>query len=146
METVIRVGIIYFFVLIVMRVIGKRDIAQTGMTREDFSITNALIGLSTLFGLTILNSIVCYLSERADKLVEGKPVVLFHNGQFIQDSLDRERVSADEVISTMHQAGIESLGRVKWVVLEPDGEIAIIPRVPGNNTQAPAVDKGMSAF
>lgn len=108
METVIRVGIIFVFVLASMRLLGKRDvgqlspfelvmlmlipdIAQMGMVREDFSITNALIGLGTLFTLTFINSMTSYLSKSADKAIQGKPVVLFHEGRFLEDALHKER-------------------------------------------------------
>lgn len=144
METVVRVAIIFFFVLAIMRLLGKRDvgqmtpfelvmlmlipdIAQMGMTREDHSITNALIGLGTLFSLTFLISVLTYFSKKADSAIQGSPVVLFHDGRFIETAMHKERVNPTEVISSMHRSGIESLDQVKWAILEPDGDITFIP-------------------
>ena len=153
METVIRVSIIFMFVLGVMRILGKRDvgqltpfelvmlmlipdIAQMGMTREDQSITNAIIGLSTLFSLSFLTSVLAYFSKRADKAIQGSPVVLFHNGKFLEAAMHKERVTPSELISSMHRSGYENLEQVKWAILEPDGDITFIPKK--SNYHAPA--------
>jgi uncharacterized membrane protein YcaP (DUF421 family) len=150
METVIRVSIIFFFVLASMRILGKRDvaqlspfelvmlmlipdIAQMGMMRQDHSITNALIGLGTLFTLSFLNSVATYLSKGAQDLIEGKPTVVFGEGRFFQEVLDRERLGASEIIGSMHRAGIESLEQVKWVILESEGELSFIPKKPAEH-------------
>lgn len=144
METVIRVAIIYLFLMIFFRVMGKRelgqltpfdlvllmlipDISQQGMARDDYSITNALIGLSTLLSLVFVNSVITYRFRKAETLVEGSPTVLFSDGRFIDKAMHLERVSRDEIITSMHRSGFESLSQIKWVLLEPDGQLAFIP-------------------
>lgn len=145
METVFRVAIIYVFVTFFLRIIGKRElkeisayelvmimlipeIASQALAHEDFSVTNALIGISTLLSLVFLNSVVGYRFKNWRRLTEGEPVVLFCRGKFIDGVLHRERVSPDEIMSEMRAAGIESFEGLKWVFLEPDGKITCIPK------------------
>ena len=144
METVIRVAIIYIFVLAGLRLMGKREFSQMGpmelvtlllipeivsqgLIREDFSITNALIGVSTLFILVFVNSTLTHLSKRAETVIEGPPTVLAHRGELVEDAMDKERVSPDELFSEMHKAGLDRLEQVRWAILEGDGKIAIVP-------------------
>jgi uncharacterized membrane protein YcaP (DUF421 family) len=158
METVIRVSLIFFFVLGTMRVLGKRDlaqlspfelvmlmlipdIAQQGMVREDYSITNALIGLGTLFSLTFINGMVTYLFKPARDVIEGKATVLFSSGKFFQDVMDKERISASEIIGSMHKAGLESLDQVKWIILESEGELSFIPKNPAEHFPQSGLEK-----
>ncbi len=144
METVIRVAIIYFFVMIGLRILGKREFGQMSplelvtlllipelvtqsLNREDFSITNGLVGVTTLFILSFLTSLTTHRSKRVEVLVGGEPAVLVAHGQYQSDVMNRERVSPDEIFNEMHNAGLEKLEQVRWAVLESDGQIAIVP-------------------
>lgn len=139
-----RVAIIYLFVIIGVRVIGKRElseispfelimlmlipeIASQALNREDHSLTNAIIGISTLLCLVFFNSILTYLSPTFRNFVDGKPVVMFYQGKFIQDVLDREGIDASEILEEARGAGFESLDAIKWVILEPGGKMSCIP-------------------
>jgi uncharacterized membrane protein YcaP (DUF421 family) len=144
METVIRVFVIYIFILIGLRILGKREFGQlsplelvsllmipeivtTALTREDHSLTNALIGVSTLFSLVFLTSVIMQWSRKAEHLIAGKPAVLVYDGQYIAENMNRERITPDEIFTEMHKSGLETLEQVKWAVLEPDGKISIVP-------------------
>ena len=144
MITVLRVVVIYLFVLIALRMLGKREfsqlsafdlvtillipeIASQALVREDFSLTNALIGLSTLFTLVLLTSIVSHMSKRAATVIDGTPSILICNGQFVVDNLNRERVTPDEIFGEMHKVGLAELGQVQWGILESDGHISFVP-------------------
>lgn len=145
METVLRVFVIYVFLLAGIRVLGKRQFSQMspmelitlllipelvsqGLIREDFSITNALIGASTLLVLVFTNSLFTHLSKPFENLIEGKPAVLAAHGKLIEDALNKERVSPDEVFGEMRKVGLERLDQVRWAILEGDGKISIVPR------------------
>ena len=145
METVIRIAIVYVFVYIGIRVMGKREFSQMApmelmalllipeivsqsMIREDFSITNGLIGVATLFVLVFLTSTLTHLSSRFEKVAEGSPTVLAHHGRLIPENLNRERVSPEEVYTQMRKSGLETIEQVRWAVLEGDGKISIVPK------------------
>lgn len=144
METVIRVGIIYVFLLAALRLMGKREFSQLApfelvtllmipeivaqaMVRDDFSLTNAFIGVTTLLSLVFLTSVAAFLSRKIGTLIDGTPVLLVQHGRLLSDRMARERISPDELLSEMHRSGLETMPQVKWAVLEPDGNITIIP-------------------
>lgn len=148
METVLRITIVYLFLLAGLRVLGKRELSELApfelvtlllipeimsqaMIREDFSLTNALIGVSTLFCLVFLNSLLSYRFKLVRSVTGGKPAVLVHNGQLIHASMDRERVHAEEIFSEMHKSGLDDLSQVKWAILGDDGKISIVTHQPG---------------
>lgn len=145
METVVRVAIVYVFILAGLRVLGKREFSQMspmelvallmipeivtqGVLREDFSLTNALIGVATLLVLVFANSFLTHLSKAFETVVEGKPSVLAAHGKLVEENLDKERVSPDEVYGEMHRAGLERIEQVRWAILEGDGKISIVPQ------------------
>lgn len=144
METVIRVAIIYLVILVGLRIMGKREFSQLSplelvtlllipelvaqsLIREDFSLVNGVVAISTLFSLVFLNSLLVQKSKKAEQLVSGTPSVLVAHGRFIEENLNKERVTPGEVLGTMHESGLDNLAQVKWAVLETDGRITIVP-------------------
>jgi len=149
METVIRVGFVYVFILAVLRVMGKREISQLtplelvmlilipelvaqALIREDFSMTNAVIAVTTLMSLVYLTSLLSYKFKRFGEMVEGKPSLLVDRGEPVRETMDRERIPPDELAAEMRKAGIAGLDHVKWAVLEPGGRIAFIQYDPAD--------------
>jgi len=144
METVIRVFIIYLFILAALRVIGKREFGQMSpleltslllipelvsqsVVREDFSLVNGLIAVATLLTLVFFSSLLQHHSKKVAQIISGEPSVLVEHGRLIQEHLDRERVQTEEIFSAMHTSGLERLEQVKWAILETDGRISIVP-------------------
>lgn len=151
METVWRVGAVYLFLMVALRVMGKRDVGQLApfdlvilllipellqqaLVRDDFSLTNAFVGVATLLALVFLTSLAVYLSRPASQVVEGRPTVLVRHGSLVADNLHRERVAPDEIIAQMHQSGLERMEQVKWGILETDGKMSFVPWEPGGAT------------
>jgi uncharacterized membrane protein YcaP (DUF421 family) len=145
MDTVLRITFIYFLLMVALRVMGKREMKEmssfelvtllmipeifsAALARGDSSMTHATIGVTTLFTLVFLTSIVTFRFQRVERLVEGTPTVLVHNGRFIERHLKNERITPDEVFTEMHKSGLETLEQVRWAILEADGKIAIVAR------------------
>jgi uncharacterized membrane protein YcaP (DUF421 family) len=143
MDIVVRITVIYLFILVGMRILGKREFGQLSpfelvtlliipeivseaLTDNDHSITAALIGTTTLLLLVFITSTVVHLSKKADEVIGGVPAVLIHNGQLLEDAMNRERITTAEISNEMHKAGLETLDQIKWAILEPDGKIALI--------------------
>lgn len=148
METVLRVTLIYVFILLGMRVLGKREFAQLSpselvsllmipevvsqaLTHDDYSLTNALVGVSTLFVLVFFTSLLAHRFRRLEDLLYGDLTVLVHNGRFRAEAMNRARVSPDEVFAEMRKAGFETLDEIKWAILETDGKISVVPQIRG---------------
>lgn len=144
METVFRVAFVYLFAWCCFRLLGKRELTQMSpfelvtllfipqlfsraLTRQDYSMTNAIIGASTLFSLVFLTSAVSYRSRRFARIMQAAPTVLVRHGQFVEEHLNRERIPAEDIFSAMHKVGLERLDQVEWAILEGDGKIAMIP-------------------
>jgi uncharacterized membrane protein YcaP (DUF421 family) len=144
METVLRVALIYILLLAGLRVLGKREFGQLApmelialllipeivsqaLIGDDYSLTNALVAISTLFVLVFLNSLLTHMSRRFESVVESTPTVLAHDGRLVHDNLHRERITPSEIYSEMRKSGLERLEQVRWAVLEGDGKISIVP-------------------
>jgi uncharacterized membrane protein YcaP (DUF421 family) len=144
METVIRVAIVFVFVWACFRVVGKRELTQLSpfelvtllfipqlfsraITRQDYSMTNAVIAASTLFLLVFLTSVARYRSIRVAAIVQGVPTVLVHRGAVVQEHLDRERIALDDILASMRKVGMQRFEQVEWAILESDGKISIVP-------------------
>lgn len=144
METVLRIAFIYFFLMIALRVMGKRELSRMsafelvllllipelfsqGALREDFSMTNATVATATLLTLVFLTSVVSHMSSRAHAVINGTPTVLVRSGKYVEENMNRERIAPDELLAEMHKAGYETLDQIRWAILEDDGKIALIP-------------------
>ena len=144
METVLRIAAVYLFILIALRVLGKREFGQLSplelvsllmipeivsqaLTGDDYSVTNAFIGVATLFVLVFATSLLMHRFKKAEVAVAGEPTVLVHQGQVFERAMNLTRVTPDEVFSEMHKSGLQTLDQVEWAILETDGSIAIVP-------------------
>ena len=149
MDTVIRVVVVYGFLFAVLRLLGKREfgqlsplefvclllipeLVQQALVRDDFSMTNALVAVSTLVLLVFLTSLLSHRSKKAEAFLQGQPTVLAAHGRLITPHMDRERVTPDEVYTEMRRVGLDRLEDVRWAVLEPDGHISIVAEHAGS--------------
>jgi uncharacterized membrane protein YcaP (DUF421 family) len=146
MESVIRAVIIYGFLLLIFRVLGKRTLAevttfdvallliiseatQPGLMGQDSSLINSMIVIATLLGL---DTLVGRISDRAPMLqqvLQDTPLILIEEGRILQDRLDKEGVDLEEIMAAARQSqGLERLDQIKYAVLERTGGISIIPK------------------
>jgi uncharacterized membrane protein YcaP (DUF421 family) len=144
MQIIINVTLIYIFLIIGLRILGKREFGQlsplelvtlllipeilsTSLHGDDYSLINGLTGVATLLLLTLAASSLMYKSKKAASVMSGDPTVLIHRGRFLQQNMNRERVDGDELYTEMHKVGLTRLEEVRWAILERDGKISIIP-------------------
>lgn len=130
METVIRVAVIYLVSLVGLRLVGKREFSQLSplelvtlllipelvsqsLVREDYSITNAIVGVTTLLSLVFINSLIMHKSKWVEELIEDTPSLLVQHGKLIIDNMNKERISPDEIFAEMHHVGLYRLSQVK---------------------------------
>lgn len=144
-EFILRAAIVYVVVLAMVRMSGKRALGQ--FTPFDMllivllgnAVQNALLGQDTSLGgglllaatLIALNYAVGWIatrSPRAEKLIEGEPVVLARHGRLLHAVLRRELVSKADFEQAMREAGCAALEDVEVALLETNGHIAIIQR------------------
>jgi uncharacterized membrane protein YcaP (DUF421 family) len=146
MDTVLRAAAVYIVVLLVLRLAGRRTVAemtpfdlvllliigdatQQALLGDDFSLTTAFLVVATLIVLDILLSLLKERFASLAKLIDGVPMVIVENGQPLRERMRRARVSMDDVmLSARESQGIERLEEIKFAVLEVSGGISIIPR------------------
>src|SRR6266516_3921949 len=145
MDHVIRATVIFFFIFLVTRTAGRRelsslqpfdlillivlgDLVQQGITQSDESVTGTLIVISTITLLSVAISWVSFRSRNARLLTEGEPIVLVQDGMPIERNMRRERITLADIEEEARGSQIASLADLEWAILEDDGHISCIPR------------------
>jgi uncharacterized membrane protein YcaP (DUF421 family) len=138
-DIVYRAAVIYFFLWFVTRAIGKRelgsmsafelvllvtmgDLVQQGTTQEDFSVTGAMLAISTFALLMVFFAWVSFRFKKVRPLLEGMPVVVVQDGRMRKEVMRYERLDEDELMEGLREQGIDDMAKVKYGVLEPDGK------------------------
>jgi uncharacterized membrane protein YcaP (DUF421 family) len=114
------------FDLILLIILG--DAIQQGLTQDDYSVTGAIIVVTTFAILQVTVSFVGFRFRFLRRVLEGDPVVIVQDGRLIERNLKRERLTPEEVAAEARQHQIESLDDVKWAVLETNGAISFIEK------------------
>lgn len=143
MEIIVRSAIVFFVLFAIMRIIGKKelaelsgfelvlmvvigDIVQQGVTQEDMSITGALLAVATMTLLVMTFSWLGFRSARARRLLSGTPAIVVRDGRFLSESARIERLTESDVREAARQRGIADLGTVWLGILEPDGRFTFL--------------------
>ncbi len=138
-------AILYLGLLAGIRFLGKRELVELtpseliltqlitnlvveGILEETYTVFTAFAGAFSMLGLAFIISVLRYRFHPFQKVMEGEPVVLFHEGRFIQHAMDLERVDGNEILSEMRTHGFESLDQIRTVILESDGDITFLPK------------------
>jgi len=146
MDAVIRVLVMYAFLLLIFRLTGKRTLGeatpfdllmlliisettQQAMVDEDHSMTHAFLLILTFAMINVGLSILKQRSRRAERTLEGVPLIIVDNGRPLKDRMNKERVDEDDVMEAARQShGLERMDQVKFAVLERDGKISVVPQ------------------
>ena len=145
MDLALRAIFLYAFVNLLMRVTGRRELStlsaidlvlliilgdaiQQGLTQDDYSVTGAVIVVSTIAAMQVGTSYLSFRSRRARRVLEGEPIVIVQDGKLIERNLKRERLTEDEVAEEMRAQQIASVEDVEWGILETNGTMSFIPK------------------
>jgi uncharacterized membrane protein YcaP (DUF421 family) len=145
MDLVLRAVVIFFFVMIVTRVAGRReigqlepfdmillivlgDLVQQGITQSDESVTGTMIVIATIAILSVAVSWTSFRFPRVARITEGEPIVLVQDGRPLERNLRRERITLKDVQEQARASQIASIADLRWAILEDDGKISCIPR------------------
>lgn len=145
MEIVIRAGVMFVFLWVVTRVVGKRelgqlsafelvllvtmgDLVQQGVTQEDYSVTGAVLTVGTFALMSVGLSYVSWRFPRTRPVLEGRPAVVVRDGAMQHDVMRMERMSDTELLEAARKEGIRDLAEVDLAVLENDGSLSFFRR------------------
>lgn len=146
-EKVLRPIIVYIFLVFVLRVFGKRELAQlnpfdlvvllslsntvqNAIIGNDNSLTGGLVGAFALLAMNYLVVRFLFRHRRLDQILEGKPTTLIENGKILKSALARELLTRSELMTVLHRQGFDSLAEVERCVLEPGGTFYIQRKMP----------------
>jgi uncharacterized membrane protein YcaP (DUF421 family) len=149
MDTIVRATFVYFLLLLIFRVAGKRTLShmttfdlvltliiseaiQEALIDSDHSLTNAFLLVVTLVGLNILLSLIKMRSRRIEEALEGVPTVVMEKGKKHEDRMEAERVDdADILESARELQGVSRLDQIDYAIVEKSGNVTVIPKKGG---------------
>jgi uncharacterized membrane protein YcaP (DUF421 family) len=146
MNPIIRGTVVYFFLSLILRIGGRRSLAQIttfdlvllliigettqqALLGDDFSLTNAFLLIITLVGIDVSMSLWKQRSPRVEKMVDGVPLIVVEDGCPLKERLKKARVGEDDILTAARELqGLERMEQIKYAVLERSGGISIIPK------------------
>src|SRR5437870_6411229 len=145
MDIAFRGTALFFFIFLLTRVIGRRELSslqpfdlillivlgdtiQQGLTQDDYSVTGSLIAVGTIAGLQVLTSYTSFRFRWARRLLDGDPIVLVQDGEVIEKNLRRDRLTVEAVAEQARANQTASLEHVQCAVCEPRREISFLPK------------------
>ncbi len=147
LEKVLRPVIVYLFLIFLLRIFGKRELAQlnpfdlvvllslsnvvqNALIGNDNSVTGGIVGALSLLGINWLVVRFLYSSPKIERIVEGTEQVLILDGVVDHAALRKELMTEQELLSVVHRQGFDGFDEVKQCVLEPNGSFYIEGRKP----------------
>jgi uncharacterized membrane protein YcaP (DUF421 family) len=145
MDIVLRAVILYIFILVLTRAVGRRelntlepfdlillvtigDLVQQGVTQNDFSITGAILAVGTIGVLTVFFSYLPWRFQVLRPVLEGVPSIVVEDGNVIEKNLRRHRLTKEEIAASARSNNIAKLDDVRWAVLETNGQLTFIKK------------------
>jgi uncharacterized membrane protein YcaP (DUF421 family) len=137
-EKMLRPAIVYAFLVVMLRIFGKRELAQlnpfdlvvllslsntvqNAIIGDDNSVSGGLIGAFTLFAVNYLVVRFLFKHRRLDEVLEGRPTCLIEDGCVCHGGLAKELLTESELLTVAHRQGFASLDEIHHCVLEPGG-------------------------
>ena len=145
MDIAVRSIVVFFFVFVLMRIVGRRELStlepfdlillivlgdsvQQALTQDDYSVTGAFIVISTIALLQVFMSYLNFRVPRLRLLINGEPIVIVQDGRVIEGNARRERLALEDIAEAARIQQIASLEDVQWAVLETSGELTFIEK------------------
>ena len=144
-ELVVRSVLVYAFLLVILRLTGKRQIGQlapfdlvlllvlsnavqNSMNGGDNSLVGGLISATTLIAVNYAVGYATFRSKRIEEIVEGRPQVLIHNGHLFEDVMAKSQLTHHELEAALRQAGCAGIGECHSAILENNGAVSVVQK------------------
>jgi uncharacterized membrane protein YcaP (DUF421 family) len=145
MDLVLRAIVLFTTVMVLLRLVGRRELAemepidfillivvgdaiQQGLTQDDYSVSGAMVTITSIAVLQVAVGYVAFRSKRMRRVLEGEPIILLEDGKPIDKNMKRARIATDELAEEARLAQLDGLDDVQWAVLETSGKISMIPK------------------
>lgn len=147
LEKIARPVVVYLALVILLRVFGKRELAQlnpfdlvvllsvsntvqNAIIGDDNSITGGLLGALSLFVMNYFVVRFLFQHRRLDQILEGSPTTLISHGKVERDGLSKELLTESELAAVAHKQGFNNIAEIESCVLEPGGNFYIKGKTP----------------
>jgi uncharacterized membrane protein YcaP (DUF421 family) len=144
-EKALRAILVYGFLLLTLRFFGRRELSQltafdlivlltlsnilqNAMIGNDNSVAGGMVGALVLLSLNATVAYLAFRSRRFERLVDGTPRVLIHDGVVDRQALRITLLTEQDLLGAIHGQGLERLEDVHLAIAEPNGNISVIPR------------------
>jgi uncharacterized membrane protein YcaP (DUF421 family) len=145
MDVALRATVAFFFILLLTRAVGRRelssmepfdlillvvlgDLVQQGVTQSDYSVSGLMIAASTFALLAVAVSYASFKVKLLRPVLDGEPIVIVRDGKVVDANLRRERITREELMAAARLQQIGSLDEISWAVLETSGQISFLKR------------------
>ena len=145
MDLALRSIVVFFFIFLLTRVIGRRELSslepfdlillivlgdavQQSLTQDDYSVTGAFIVISTIAILQVFVSYLNFRVPRLRPLLNGEPIVIVQDGKVLEGNAKRERLTPEDIAEAARLQQIASIEDVQWAVLETGGQLTFIEK------------------
>jgi uncharacterized membrane protein YcaP (DUF421 family) len=152
LEKVLRPILVYIFLVLLLRVFGKRELAQlnpfdlvvllslsntvqNAIIGDDNTVAGGFIGAASLIVTNYLVVRFLFRHRRLDQIVEGKPAVLIREGRVCKDQLAKEMITVHELQTVVRRQGFDGIHEVDTCILEPGGAFSMKRKVPSEDEQ-----------
>ncbi len=139
----IRSVIVYLFVILAIRLFGKKELTQlsvvdlvfilllsnslqAAMVGSDITLTGGLIAASSLFVVNWILKILIYKSKRISQTIQGSPIMLVYQGKVLYKHMEKAQISHDELEAAIREHGVKDIAAVDLAILEVDGNISVL--------------------
>jgi uncharacterized membrane protein YcaP (DUF421 family) len=156
MEIVLRALVVFLFLWVVTRAVGRStlgelstfelllyvtmgDLVQQGVTQQDYSVTGAVLAVSTFALLTLALSWFQWRFPRSRDLITGRPTLVVRDGELEEDNMRRQRLSLADLLVAAREQGIRRTADIEFAVLEANGRISFFTR--GSDASSGSPDK-----
>jgi uncharacterized membrane protein YcaP (DUF421 family) len=154
MEIVVRALVVFVFLWVVTRAVGRSalgelstfelllyvtmgDLVQQGVTQQDYSVTSAVLAVGTFALLTVALSWTQWRFPRSRDLITGRPVLVVADGQVDEQAMRRQRLSVPDLLVAAREEGIRRTADIEYAVLEADGRVSFFTRGSDDTSGAP---------
>jgi uncharacterized membrane protein YcaP (DUF421 family) len=141
MEIVVRAALIFAFLWLITRIVGRStlgelstfelllyvtmgDLVQQGVTQQDYSVTAAVLAVGVFALLTIALAYLSWRFPRMRPLIRGRPVIVVRDGVLLTEELGRQRLPFDDLVEAARQKGIRRIAEIEVAVLETNGRLS----------------------
>ena len=153
-EKIVRSFVVYVFLLVLFRLMGKREVAQmtvfdlvvllvlsnvlqNAMIGPDNSVIGGLIGATTIMAINWVVGRAAYSSKWFERAIELDPTLLVHGGHMVEPNMRRVGISREELLSNLRSQGVFCVDDVRAAVLEPSGKLSVLKIETSQSTAPP---------